>query len=193
MKRMHSKQEIENIALNKVEEGKINKTVIVYDGDENPEYPISIDFSQELCNEYEQPSLEVKVGSAEDEVGNITLQSGLVIDFSTPISEFYLDDEGTHIETANTTFISSSSFTNAFETGEVQYTDTFTIRNGNAYLVSFDDHNSLQIAVNGITINPDLESLSSGLLKIRNLPTSDPQVVNAVWNDNGTLKISSGQ
>ena len=27
---------------------------------------------------------------------------------------------------------------------------------------------------------------------IMNIPTSDPHVANALWNDNGVLKISSG-
>lgn len=31
-----------------------------------------------------------------------------------------------------------------------------------------------------------------GYIKLKNLPTSNPQVAGALWNDNGTLKISSG-
>ena len=43
----------------------------------------------------------------------------------------------------------------------------------------------------GITIDPD-PNQADMYLKINNLPTSDPGVRDAIWNDNGTLKISSG-
>jgi hypothetical protein len=40
----------------------------------------------------------------------------------------------------------------------------------------------------GIRIQPE----SGAKLKITNLPTSNPAIVNAVWNDSGTLKLSAG-
>ena len=48
------------------------------------------------------------------------------------------------------------------------------------------------IAANGLTIDPDYAG-NDCLLIIAYLPDSDPQVAGAVWNDNGTLKISAGQ
>lgn len=33
---------------------------------------------------------------------------------------------------------------------------------------------------------------SSGLVFLRNIPTSDPNIADILWNDSGTLKISSG-
>lgn len=45
----------------------------------------------------------------------------------------------------------------------------------------------------GITIDPDYCATGESYLKILNLPTSDPQVTGALWNDNGVLKISAGQ
>ena len=33
----------------------------------------------------------------------------------------------------------------------------------------------------------------NGMLIINGLPTSDPQLAGAIWNDQGTLKVSAGQ
>jgi len=54
-----------------------------------------------------------------------------------------------------------------------------------------DDTTFRKINVDGI--NDDGTTLSSGSpLNLTNLPTSDPSVAGAVWNDGGTLKVSSG-
>jgi hypothetical protein len=42
----------------------------------------------------------------------------------------------------------------------------------------------------GVGIDVGMED--NMLLRISNLPTSDPHVIGAVWNDTGTLKISAG-
>lgn len=53
------------------------------------------------------------------------------------------------------------------------------------YITDYQDEGGLGINPNGsVTVYTNLI--------FENLPTSDPQVVGAVWNDNGTLKISSG-
>jgi hypothetical protein len=43
---------------------------------------------------------------------------------------------------------------------------------------------SIELSVKGNT--------KTETLKITNLPTTDPVDAGAIWNDNGTLKISSG-
>ena len=54
-----------------------------------------------------------------------------------------------------------------------------------------DDTTFRKINVDGI--NDDGTTLSSGSpLNLTNLPTSDPSIAGAVWNDGGTLKVSSG-
>lgn len=40
--------------------------------------------------------------------------------------------------------------------------------------------------------DPVVEILSTGLVKISGLPSLDPEVENALWNDAGTIKISAG-
>jgi len=44
----------------------------------------------------------------------------------------------------------------------------------------------------GVAGNLKLSLESGGQILIENLPTSDPAVANALWNDSGTLKISAG-
>jgi hypothetical protein len=43
-----------------------------------------------------------------------------------------------------------------------------------------------------IELTPDNGGADRGLIMILNLPTSDPQVADALWNDAGTLKVSTG-
>lgn len=50
----------------------------------------------------------------------------------------------------------------------------------------------LQLTDEGIIIDPDYNMTGGCYLKILNLPTTDPHVAGALWNDNGTLKISAG-
>ena len=50
----------------------------------------------------------------------------------------------------------------------------------------------VQLTNEGIIVDPDFNVTGECYLTILNLPTSDPGVKNALWNDNGTLKISSG-
>lgn len=51
----------------------------------------------------------------------------------------------------------------------------------------------VQLTDKGIIVNPNYNMLGECYLKILNLPTSDPEVEGALWNDNGTLKISAGE
>ena len=51
----------------------------------------------------------------------------------------------------------------------------------------------VQLTDNGIIVNPDFNATGECYLTILNLPTSDPGVEGALWNDNGTLKISAGK
>ena len=43
-----------------------------------------------------------------------------------------------------------------------------------------------------LTPEGDITMLKDGNIIMNDLPTSDPHVENALWNDNGTLKISAG-
>ena len=54
--------------------------------------------------------------------------------------------------------------------------------------------NSLELKTiaGGITIGISGSATENKQLFLVNLPTSDPLVANAIWNDSGTLKISSG-
>lgn len=60
-----------------------------------------------------------------------------------------------------------------------------------------DDHDNVVgdiiIDSNGVTINADYDDTQNGYIKLQKIPTSDPKVEGAIWNDNGTLKISAGQ
>lgn len=51
----------------------------------------------------------------------------------------------------------------------------------------------IQLTNEGIQVDPDFNVTGECYLKILNLPTSDPQVEGALWNDNGVLKISAGE
>ena len=46
------------------------------------------------------------------------------------------------------------------------------------------------ISEEGILLDADCDATGNGYLKIQNIPTSDPGEPGALWNDNGTLKIS---
>ena len=61
-------------------------------------------------------------------------------------------------------------------------------------LTDVQESSSIKIsAYSGLELSWD-DVGSDNLLKLTgHLPTSDPQVVGAVWNDNGVLKISAGQ
>tara|TARA_B110000046_G_C12859500_1_gene341204 strand:+ start:121 stop:549 length:429 start_codon:yes stop_codon:yes gene_type:complete len=54
--------------------------------------------------------------------------------------------------------------------------------------------NSLELKTiaGGITIGVSGTLGASKQLFLTNLPTSDPSVANAIWNDKGTLKVSAG-
>ena len=51
----------------------------------------------------------------------------------------------------------------------------------------------VQLTDQGIKVDPDFNATGECYLTILNLPTSDPGVKGAVWNDNGVLKISAGE
>lgn len=51
----------------------------------------------------------------------------------------------------------------------------------------------VQLTDQGIKVDPDFNATGECYLTILNLPTSDPGVEGAVWNDNGVLKISAGE
>lgn len=44
----------------------------------------------------------------------------------------------------------------------------------------------------GIKIDPDFAAVGTRYLILSDIPTADPHVAGAVWNDSGVLKISSG-
>ena len=54
--------------------------------------------------------------------------------------------------------------------------------------------NSLELKTiaGGITIGVSGTLGASKQLFLTNLPTSDPSIANAIWNDSGTLKVSAG-
>lgn len=56
-----------------------------------------------------------------------------------------------------------------------------------------DTVGEVKVSDSGVTINGDVDNTGSGYILMPDLPTSDPQVEGALWNDNGVLKISAGQ
>lgn len=204
---MYSKKQVEEIALNKIEEGKINKTVIV----EEEEFPISIDFSQELANENQEPSLQISVGNDEDEYGRLQLKSGYSASLETPYGKLSISDEGAKIEAdfiSNTAGTHEIIATNANDQqGNLKLHGavlTDITSGGQSYqadgtvnISAADDHGSsigsIIVSIYGVTINPDADGTGQGYLVLEELPTNDPEVTGALWNDNGTLKISAGE
>ena len=89
-----------------------------------------------------------------------------------------------------------------FETPQIHLTDPMVSGISSNYNVDIlaamnegegDYSVEIQLTDKGITLDPDYNMLGEGYLKILNLPTSDPGVQGALWNDNGTLKISAGE
>jgi hypothetical protein len=71
-------------------------------------------------------------------------------------------------------------------------TSTFTVK-------SYESQT--RIALDGVYVNNDSTQYArltrdsnklSGLTILENLPTGDPEIAGAIYNDNGTLKISAG-
>ena len=57
------------------------------------------------------------------------------------------------------------------------------------------DYTSNKVTIEAPTSNDDIEiktNGSTGYIILSNLPTSDPTVAGALWNDSGTLKVSAG-
>lgn len=48
--------------------------------------------------------------------------------------------------------------------------------------------NNVEMAPEALTIHGGVD----GIIRLMELPTADPEVFNALWNDGGTLKISNG-
>ena len=76
----------------------------------------------------------------------------------------------------------------------------FKERDTNVYMLNEDDRklyfgsgNDVSIYYDGIHLHIDTSSLEKGTVVIDDLPTTDPQVKNGLWNDNGTLKVSLGK
>ena len=55
------------------------------------------------------------------------------------------------------------------------------------------NNNSSKTAALELGAEGDIHIYKDGNLVIHDLPTSDPQVEGALWNDNGVLKISAGE
>jgi hypothetical protein len=68
------------------------------------------------------------------------------------------------------------------------YLSELTIRNASGWLVTSNTNVPFMFAPNGKL----MLQLSDGVQKMPNMPTSDPHVVNQLWNSSGTVKISSG-
>ena len=148
MKRMHSKQEIENIAQKAVSESITTESIYVTEIHENGE-------------------------------------SG---------SYITLNDEGIYIEGAGVTLYNSNSddFVQLDNSG-INMISTNTI-----YLAGQDEMCNISLSGDTVSILNDGEGTGiimgpDAALILTGLPTSDPQVAGAVWNDNGVLKISSGE
>jgi hypothetical protein len=71
--------------------------------------------------------------------------------------------------------------------------------NQNIIVKSYDSQTRLSL--DGLFVNSSntqyarltrSENELSGIIKMKNLPTSDPQVAGVIYNDGGTLKISAG-
>ena len=52
--------------------------------------------------------------------------------------------------------------------------------------------NGFQGAVTATTINASGNATLSGTANVIIIPTADPGVAGAIWNDNGTLSVSAG-
>ena len=93
--------------------------------------------------------------------------------------DIYLNDEGITLAGLNTTAI-------VLDNGEDE--------NNYITLNAISETNSISIsAYSGLELSWD-DVGSDNLLKLTgHLPTSDPEVEGAVWNDNGVLKISAGE
>ena len=48
------------------------------------------------------------------------------------------------------------------------------------------------ITYDGTNLIIDAQEVGTGTIVLDNLPTSDPSVLNGLWNDSGTLKMSAG-
>jgi hypothetical protein len=62
-----------------------------------------------------------------------------------------------------------------------------SIRNAQWAEVSIEDSGDVAIATSGVTLR--LRADGNAIIA---LPTSDPAVADALWNDNGTVKVSAG-
>jgi hypothetical protein len=91
------------------------------------------------------------------------------------------------------TFFGKDFKTFAYITNEPKYmTVNWLVRiEDDTSVALVDDTTFRKVNVDGV--NDDGSTISSGSpLNLTNLPTSDPSVAGAVWNDGGTLKVSSG-
>ena len=92
--------------------------------------------------------------------------------------------------TGSKTFLSGSGITLKYYQNSTEYSVVSP-----AMFLVYDSNNVVaRLANNRTDLNTYQITLqpNGGYLYINNIPTADPQVAGAVWNDNGTLKVSSG-
>ena len=94
------------------------------------------------------------------------------------------------------TKLESSSKNNVmlgYQAGNLTTTGSYNILIGSgANTDSPTDSRKLNIGnlLKGSLLSTDMYLLIAGDLRLPEIPTTDPQIAGAVWNDNGTLKIS---
>ena len=81
---------------------------------------------------------------------------------------------------------STMSMTTVVDVRDDQVNTGYTLSVGNTYGVSSDI-----ISMSATGPNGDFLLAASGNIKMTTLPTSDPGIIGALWNDSGTLKVST--
>ena len=190
MRKMYSKNQIEQIA----QTSKLQYITVNPEGLED--YGLGLSFSYD--EEIDGPSITLFTESGAE--GIVKIESDhFQFDSETYGNHIWVNDGGVEVISGSINLLTNNVGTEIFlatRNSNEEIMAAVSLSNDNIS-VGNADYYELRISNGGIKLHDEVEGIDTLQIKdghiILDLPTSDPQVAGAVWNDNGILKISAGE